>query len=386
MRGSNQFDQSGSCGSRFFLRQYMVRYLHRFYRVASECYSDLKHTLIPVLSLAVIVIPAFTCMASGKLVIRKNPHHSTLQIAEENDSMAGSDRYYTQGIKMAYMYAESHQEGLDDSAFNLFTLPHHRTEEEVFGAVMSQHIYTPGVLTTVSLIEEDRPYAGLLYAGAVYQKKGRDRAGNAMQDHYQLSLGLIGPLSFAEDIQKWAHGLSNSRKPQGWVNQLENEPAMALQFERTYRFSWPLNAGSWRTDLLPHLGFSLGNIDTSARTGVLVRLGRDIPQDFGTGLIHSISTNSGETNLDFERDKKWGFYFMGRAGARVVGYNAFLDGNLFSHSHSVDKETFVPHLGFGMMFVNHRLEMGYQHNLTGPEFLNQKAWHHYGSIAMTLHF
>ena len=43
----------------------------------------------------------------------------------------------------------------------------------------------------------------------------RKRAGFAICDTFELDLGIIGPESYAEDVQKWVHqNISNSPQPE----------------------------------------------------------------------------------------------------------------------------------------------------------------------------
>jgi hypothetical protein len=47
-------------------------------------------------------------------------------------------------------------------------------------------------------------------------------------DKLELDIGVVGPLSFAEEVQKGWHSMFGLHKPKGWDNQLENKPKLDL--------------------------------------------------------------------------------------------------------------------------------------------------------------
>ena len=66
--------------------------------------------------------------------------------------------------------------------------------------ILGQNIFTPEDITNPNLIVNDRPYAGWLYVGIGLIK--RHNSGRiAVFDTLELDLGIVGPESFAEDIQ-----------------------------------------------------------------------------------------------------------------------------------------------------------------------------------------
>gem|GEM_PF-3516538 len=51
----------------------------------------------------------------------------------------------------------------------------------------------------------------------------------------ELSLGIAGPASLAENTQDTTHGLRKIDKASGWDNQLDNEPTLNLSFRHNHR-------------------------------------------------------------------------------------------------------------------------------------------------------
>ena len=66
--------------------------------------------------------------------------------------------------------------------------------------------------------------------GLSFTSKTADRMGM-----FELQLGVIGPAAQAEETQNFIHDLRDLAKTRGWSNQLENEPGLALIYERKWR-------------------------------------------------------------------------------------------------------------------------------------------------------
>ena len=82
-----------------------------------------------------------------------------------------------------------------------------------------QGMFTPSDLDTDQLVVDDRPYAGVL----LWQAKLR-HYDNDIATSLALNLGVVGPASLAQETQSMIHAVIDARDPQGWDNQLENEP------------------------------------------------------------------------------------------------------------------------------------------------------------------
>ena len=107
---------------------------------------------------------------------------------------------------------------------------------------------------------DDRPYAGWLYASFGSHLASRDRL-----DSFAVNLGVVGPMSLAEDAQKLFHSIIDADWPEGWHNQIENEPAIILAYEHVERLYRAEIADGLSTDVLGSVGGELGNAMTQAR-------------------------------------------------------------------------------------------------------------------------
>ena len=109
--------------------------------------------------------------------------------------------------------------------------------------------------------------------------------GSTRYDKIQLEIGMVGPASLAEKLQTFWHSLLGIHVPEGWDNQLKNEPGAVLFYEQAHRFDSQDLFLDLEIDFVPHFGGSLGNVFTYASSGVTFRLGPDLNDDFGPPRI-----------------------------------------------------------------------------------------------------
>ena len=192
---------------------------------------------------------------------------SVLEVTEENDWFAGTDRHYTQGARMVYLGAEHSQPHWlkDFAAWGL------RVDAWRSGFQFGQLFFTPENLLARERLPNDVPYSGWLYAGPILQRRGvMTSLGVPVLETFQLQAGIIGPGALGEEVQNTAHFFGSSETAQGWSNQLHDEPGLAAKYQRTWRVA-PSGPHDWSAEVLPHLGGSVGNVDTSLRGGVTLR-------------------------------------------------------------------------------------------------------------------
>lgn len=331
-------------------------------------------------SLAVALVSCFT--PSGEAadpIAAPFDQGPVLAITEENDFVNRTDRWYSQGARIAFYQADNDLPQW--TARTLDKLPALGFEPGAsrIGYALGQSIFTPANTRVSELQLDDRPYAGWLYGGLTLQRRGSTARGLLALENFQVELGIIGPASFADNVQTWYHG----KGPEGWRHQLKNEPGFALKYGRAWLVPIP-SLDSRHFDLIPHAGLSGGNVDTSFRAGALLRAGWNLPADFGPPLIESVvAAPSGRSRSG---DRAWGLYFFTGAEGRAVLYSAFLDGNTFRDSHSVDREPFVGELRGGMALVFRRVELAYSHLFRTHEFEGQPHNHIYGSLSLSMKF
>lgn len=308
----------------------------------------------------------------------------TYSIQVENDRIAQTDRHYTNGLRLSWI-SDKKSDGpmwVRDTLQFLYPLADIRSGR--IGAAIGQNIYTPEDTNAVALVADDRPYAGWLYGAASIHAETTRKFGQwALDslDSVELSLGIVGPQAYAEETQNNWHDLIGVSRSNGWDNQLKNEPAVALFFQRKWRPE-PVSIGMFEIDAIPHAGGSLGNVFTLANLGATLRFGQQLGLDYGPPQIRP--SLSGLTAVE-EADGLGWYFFVGGEG-RAVLRNIFLDGNSFADSHSVDKKSFVGNFQLGLSLTYSGYRLAFSHVFLSKEFDEQRRSDRYGTLTLSKRF
>jgi len=320
----------------------------------------------------------------------------------ENDLFADTDQQYTSGVKLTVVSPDltsafRDRRELPDWARSLIPrIPFIRDKgsARTLAFSLGQNIYTPQDTVTSALVLDDRPYAGWLYFATTFQTRAHER-----QDTFDVQLGVIGPLSFARQTQETIHRARGIAVPNGWDNQLRTEPGLVLAYERVLRVPIYGEREGISIDLLPRVGGALGNVAIYATAGAQLRLGWNLPPDFGYSVIRP----GGVTQVNSLRDRAvdnegdshaaqpvrrrgFTFYLFAGADGRLVARDIFLDGNTFRDSHSVDHEPFVADLMAGVTVGYGDLKLSLANVLRTREFRGQPRNHRFGSITLSYAF
>ncbi|MGI9418212.1 MAG: lipid A deacylase LpxR family protein [Geminicoccaceae bacterium] len=301
----------------------------------------------------------------------------------DNDEMGGSDRHYTSGFRLACTTSPP--------AFLDNIIASHRDPNAITNSwstySLGLNMFTPDDLSRSDPIDDDQPYAGWLHLGFGLERETIPRNDHPrFLDTFELQLGVIGPLSGAEHVQRFGHDLTNATDPKGWGNQLDNEPGINLFYSRQWtgaqEFSIPTgnDLPALYLDVTPQLGAALGNVYTFGAAGLTLRLGQFLRDDHGLSVIRPSLLGS-----DFYPEQKGlSAYIFGSLQGRVVGRNIFLDGNTFDNKGpSVDKETLVGEAKLGLAITYGDIRVGYTHVFRSREFDGQDP-QDFGSISLSL--
>ena len=153
------------------------------------------------------------------------------------------------------------------------------------GMVGSFRMFTPRDLSNPEPMQDDRPYAGWVYAGPILQRA--DRSGDTpTMEHFELDLGTMGPRSQAGYIQYSVHHSFGAEEPQGWQYQVKNECGADFKYQRRWRTDLATgDDGKPSLQLLPYADTVLGTIHINASAGAVLRYGVNLPDDFGPARI-----------------------------------------------------------------------------------------------------
>jgi len=247
------------------------------------------------------------------------------------------------------------------------------------GFSLGQNIYTPDDISRLEPDPKDQPYAGWLYLSAGLASDTGHRL-----DRVDLSLGIVGPQSYAEDTQTLWHELIGAPRPQGWDRQLKNEPAVLLTYERQYRLP-VLRGGSLlglEFDTTPGFGAAVGNVFDYVAAGATVRIGQGLASDYGPPMIQPSLPGSGF----FETEGGFGWYLFAGFQSRLVAHNVFLDGNTFADSPSVDRRPLVADAQFGLVLTFPRYRVHFTQVFRTKEFHGQDEPTTYGAVGLSFRF
>ena len=314
----------------------------------------------------------------------------TFSLYVENDLFAGTDRYYTSGVKLGWSSAnlENYSDTPYASPFlpliNLLPYINEKDYQKNLLFALGQNIYTPDNTEAFGLVEGDRPYAGWLYLGVGVAWKNAD-----VRHTLVLNVGVVGSWSYAQESQRLIHDLRGLDRPKGWNNQLHNELGVTAVYQRAWR--WPKHERRSGLDweFIPHTGLALGNVQTYANLGGELRAGLNLPDDFGTAAIGPAATTStpvdgrqgaGRSRFDL------GLYVFARADGRVVAHNIFLDGNTFGNSPSVDRKWFVADLSVGTALNYGNTKLAYALVYRTEEFTRQRQGQLFGTVSVNITF
>lgn len=320
-----------------------------------------------------ILLSVFACPFTARM--EESPRTGTLSFVLENDLFYDIDRHYTNGVRLIWVPDQDTE--TPGWAVKLARLaPWFPAQGEILhGYALGQSMFTPDDITVADPPLWERPYAGWLYGTiGLGLKTGRQL------DQFSLGIGMVGPASLAEQSQKFVHRVINSDKPQGWDTQLENEPGIVATYQRSWRGLAATTLAGYQLDFIPHVGGALGNVFTYANAGMTMRYGRQLPDDYGPPRIQPGLPGS----ADFSPVADFGWYLFAGIDGRAVARNIFLDGNTFLDSRSVDKETLVGDLQFGIVLDWPVIRLSYTHVFRTSEFTTQESHDNFGAISVSV--
>ncbi len=232
-------------------------------------------------------LPMAPALAAGEdigEIFAKGRVTNTLDIDNDSLLLNGADGLYTSGVRFGQNFRVRDGEGWRSAGWRV-----------------GQQLYTPKDtrLTPAQLGSLDRPYAAWLYGGMVYRLERIDGSELA----FGLDVGCLGPCAMGRQSQEALHRVLSQPQPKGWGSQVSTELGVVAHLGARGP-SWALGSS---TDLRPAVAARIGNIFTDVSADLTLRAGqlRPLPD---ASTIH-------------------GFL---RAGVRAVGYDATLQGGLFS--------------------------------------------------------
>lgn len=331
-----------------------------------------------VLGPGLLCIPAALCLAHAASAQPRHDPAGIVTFQIENDAVSTqsgtTDRYYTNGLRLGYTTGTTGiPEGLRRFSNAVWGDGLQRVSID-----LSQSVFTPRYTRLDPPDPRDRPYAGWLHVD-LSLIHDRDDSRSVLG----LSLGVIGPSAGGRIVQNGWHDIIGDPPTRGWGSQLQDEPAIQLTAERTYRL--PLaRFGALETDALPSLTAGVGTVRAYVQAGFNLRLGQGLQSDFGAPRIRPGLTGSDP----YTPVRPFAWYVFAGAGGQAVARDVFLDGSTFrARTPSVDKKNFLGELQGGLAVMFAGVRVTYTHVWRTEEFRGQKAGlFNFGSLALSARF
>ena len=337
------------------------------------------------------VLGPFLLLAGLTMQASEIQHSREFTIKIENDIVGGSDSQYTSGVEISWLQqarnantARRIHRGVSPTfrllgSLDSVTHSHYDTSFSI-----GQKLFTPDFVNEIEIVENDRPYASWSYLNFGLHQKNRTSS-----QSLAFTLGMIGPKSFGEDLQRGIHQLIGDAVPLGWHHQLKNEVGANIGL-RSMNRTYQLEFGNERSlELFASKELSIGNIDTSALIGGNLRFGRNLK--FGAHSSRILSAGQGgvfdpsyfhEPAFTFKTQKAR-FNWIAGANIAYVARNIFLDGNSSRPSHRVAKKTLVGEMEIGFRQQYKNLVFSFLYVYRTEEFHDQIGGHSFGSFSFS---
>ncbi len=272
-----------------------------------------------------------------------------------NDVAFGSDNQFTNGFSVQRHSPLADSLSDVDSAWGFGRglagriLPEGSGLQYRHTLAFGQNMATPDEIEDPNLILDDLPYLGML---------ALESSWIALNDEeltgFGLTFGIVGEYSFAEDVQEAVHSLIDSDDPEGWDNQLDDEPILQAYYVRKGKFRNTKNF-----DIGYNFDASLGNFHTGIDAGIEMRFGRKpegfayIPDPIGRNMTY---------DAVLSRPGQGQSYFYGSAGIRAWAWavfmplegNTLVDGNDWTDDNTIDPENVIGQFLFGVHYERPR--------------------------------
>jgi hypothetical protein len=301
--------------------------------------------------------------------------HTIITGQVENDSLSGTDRYYTSGVRLGITLPTG---DLPDFASNLGRALWGDGQQRL-AFDLTQNMFTPRVTQTAQPNPRDRPYAAILL-GTAALVHDTDTTRNIIS----LGLGAIGPAALGEEAQNSVHRIIRAATAKGWEDQLPGQPVVQLTADRIWRLPMTPPGSALEVDALPELTAGVGTWRDYAQAGVQLRIGQGLDSDFGAARIRP--GLSGGDAFNATRPLAW-YLFAGGDG-QVVAWDETLDGEPFANTRHVSSLPLVGELQLGVaVIVANNVRLSFTQVWQTHEFYGQSGrMFEFSSAALSMKF
>ena len=265
----------------------------------------------------------------------------------ENDVFTGSDDRYSNGLALSWtsrelsLYPATSFVRQWANFWSFLPSLGDGDEAQYVAWTVSQEMHTPQDLARIIPDPNDQPYAGLFLVDSAFYRLG-EKFGEA----WQIQLGLVGPITGAESLQKWAHELSGAQEPLGWDSQIQNEIMFNVGYTVGYSFidNRPPTGRGFRVS--PIVNVELGTHVTAIGVGGVAEYGINVPEALAVGGLGNNLKASNAVAAEYE--DRWSVVGFLGVGAYAVAHYLPVDGPVFRDGPSVDVDEFATAVNLGV--------------------------------------
>jgi len=272
------------------------------------------------------------------------------------------DRYYTSGMEFFYRFLEDN----NNPKINKF----------IKDLRIGQYIYNPQTVRAADYYVNDRPFAGYLFfesgVNIFYQNESVLKLTG--------QLGILGPSSQAQGVQKFIHKTFSYPKVEGWQYQIKD--AYGIQAEAFYSHKIKDEEFKDFADLSLQADAKLGTIWTEVSAGLMARIGFKKLLPMYDSNLHYASLNSAKSKDKEVRE----FYFYISPNINYQVYDATIQGGISDAESPVTFKITPWRFNFesGIKYRRNNWNLSYAFVFRGKELYNNVITsYYYGSISVS---
>ncbi|MCF2443594.1 lipid A deacylase LpxR family protein [Dyadobacter sp. CY345] len=252
---------------------------------------------------------------------------------EDNDFLnirgAGTDRAYTNGVRLDLFYIQKKPSPLIDQLMPKAG----KNSRDIYGWSVMQMMVTPSNLTIPDFQANDYPYSGALFVTHSLASYNSEKKFDLQTE---ILFGVRGPASFARQTQVWIHQVINDETPMGWKNQINTKALFNVNFTAEKQ----LASSGKVIEIIGGTQISAGTLTNSVAIYPLIRIGKF--SSYFNGFISQYSNlaNPGKMHV----------YFFMKPKITFVASNALIHGELDKNAQ-ISRETKSPYSAENNQFV-----------------------------------
>lgn len=268
----------------------------------------------------------------------------TVSVVIDNDAFVGRDGGgYTNGIRIGWLSEELDRDV--NTSENIYASLMIRAAKRIpflhldrqkklhVGVSVNQVMTTPSGISNSEPDYYDYPYSGYLRASFFILEWNREK-----YDEYSFNIGVVGPASGAENVQRFTHKVLGDKDPKGWDNQLGNHLTAGAAYEHgakhwTGNFNDALSA-----DWINVFRLEAGSYYSGISGGTVWRFGKNYTKNFNI-YYPSYPEIIGDNALlsETKRNEGLGWSFSAGLFADATAYFYVMDA---AKDYNIDRDVF----------------------------------------------